>query len=373
AKTEATGNEADKEPETSAPEEEAEPATEEAKTASDQTASGNAPEELPAFGELKEEDAFLAAINKAILKNSEGMYTDGALAVPVYIPVEQNFDDPEDITAWGYFITMNFDLEGTTLMNKSGGVDSGLMHLKETDDGYEVTSMDITLTDDDLKELCDKNGFDYKKFALEQETQDQAMAAALCSYIDGFDLPIDSYQFDGWDKVMLHTYRTNLTNTAGYVWSAIYGTQFDHSALEKITGKDLTADVLDMATGICAGEDPFYLVMEEKSEGEYILTPDAVYSFQAGTLEGDEKVVDEAMKMREADKDGNYTYNSGDWGEVMPFTEVENIEIDNAGNATLTGKMGTKGEDETSNDFTIKFSKDPGAPTGCAFEELVIK
>ncbi|MCR5774440.1 MAG: peptide ABC transporter substrate-binding protein, partial [Lachnospiraceae bacterium] len=46
AKTEATGNEADKEPETSAPEEEAEPATEEAKTASDQTASGNAPEEL---------------------------------------------------------------------------------------------------------------------------------------------------------------------------------------------------------------------------------------------------------------------------------------------------------------------------------------
>ncbi len=346
-----------------------EAATEEVKAAADSTGT-----DFPEFGNA-EKDAYLSAIYNGIIEYNKDMYEDGKVAIPSYVPIEQNFDDPEDITAWGYYIIMNYDPEGTTLVEKSGGVDPGLMHLKETDDGYEVVSYETTLDDSGLEELCDKYGFDKSKFTLTQEDQDASIEASLCTYVDAYDLPIDSYQFTGWDKVMLHTYRENLKKLAGYIWSAIYGTEFDYSSLEKVTGKDLTADALDMATMICANEDPFYLVMDESDDGEMILTPDAVYSFQIDTLGGDEKAVDEAMAQREPDSEGLYAYGGGDWGDKAPFTEVENIEIDKDGNATLTGKLGTtdQGAPDTSHEFTMKFSKGDGCPTGCMFEELVIK
>ncbi|MCR4923346.1 MAG: hypothetical protein K5931_04990 [Lachnospiraceae bacterium] len=348
---------------------------EEEKTETEESASAEADKitELPAYADV-EEDPFISTVYESLLADTKDMFDGSGVSIPSYIPIDQNFDNPEDITLWGYFMVNNYDLEGSTLVNNSGGSLYGLMHLKENGDGYELISFDKAQDDNELKELCKANNFDDSKFAINDEERVASNESSLCSYVDKFDLPVDSYQDPGSDKVMLHSYRTALSNMTDYIWSAIYASQFDYSKLEKITGKDLSANVLDVATAVCAQSDPFYLVMKaDEASGSYILTPDAVLSFQSGTLNGDEKTVEEAMALREADADGCYNYVGGDWGATIPFTKLENVEIDQDGNATLTGKLGTEGEDKTSHDFTIKFSKSFDAPGGCSFEELTIK
>nr|MCR5626830.1 hypothetical protein [Lachnospiraceae bacterium] len=153
----------------------------------------------------------------------------------------------------------------------------------------------------------------------------------------------------------------------------VYGGGVDISSNSVIKGSDMNVDALDITTGVCASDDPYFLVAVEAGNGVYKLTPDGVFSFISATLAAGDSAADKAMQLREQDEEGLLVYNSGDWGEAVPFTEVEKVDIDRDGNAVVTGTLGTKGLDEMSRGFTIKYTKSPDCPFGYTFEELELK
>ena len=69
-------------------------------------------------------------------------YSQAELCIPYSYVVSTDESNPDDILVWGDFWVFNYDLSGDTLKTVSGGSHPGLMHLKKTDSGYEVTAFD---------------------------------------------------------------------------------------------------------------------------------------------------------------------------------------------------------------------------------------
>lgn len=49
--------------------------------------------------------------------------------------------DVEDIKVWGDFWVFNYDQVGDTLKCVSGGSHPGLLHIRQTEKGFEVTAL----------------------------------------------------------------------------------------------------------------------------------------------------------------------------------------------------------------------------------------
>jgi hypothetical protein len=69
-------------------------------------------------------------------------YLKGEYCVPFQTVIGVDERNSEDILVWGDFWVFNYNLVGDTLETVSGGSHPGLMHIKETDTGFEVTAFD---------------------------------------------------------------------------------------------------------------------------------------------------------------------------------------------------------------------------------------
>lgn len=69
-------------------------------------------------------------------------YAEAEIHVPLPTVVAVNESNGEDIKVWGEFWVMNFNQVGDTLKMVSGGSHTGLMHIRQTERGYEVTAFD---------------------------------------------------------------------------------------------------------------------------------------------------------------------------------------------------------------------------------------
>ena len=129
------------------------------------------------------------------------------MSVPAILVLEEDDSDPDDIKVWGIFSLFNYDVEGKTLLNLSGGDYSGLVHLKADVDSYEVTGIDLVEDGMDYSSSVnqifgEKEGL-AEKFWNSDEKQEEARADFLKMYIRDNNLDIDAYQDYGWDPVPL--------------------------------------------------------------------------------------------------------------------------------------------------------------------------
>lgn len=161
-------------------------------------------ETLPAFV-YTGEDPYFDAILDYMRKTEGESFDPSQVMIPAFILLEEDASDPEDIKVWGNFWIFNYDLEGTTLMMQSGGEAPGLIHLKKTDDGYEVTSMDRvgdgSNYDPDIerifgvkKELLDAIRYDH-------DDLDTVRADYIRMYSEESGIEITAFQDYGWDPV----------------------------------------------------------------------------------------------------------------------------------------------------------------------------
>ena len=69
-------------------------------------------------------------------------YAQADVCIPLSTVIATDESDEQDIKVWGDFWVFNYQIAGDTLKTASGGSHPGLIHMKKTDKGYEVTGFD---------------------------------------------------------------------------------------------------------------------------------------------------------------------------------------------------------------------------------------
>ncbi len=159
---------------------------------------------LPEF-RFTDGDAYLNPILD-YMKSTEGQYYDkGDVMIPNFVVLRMDASDPDDVKVWGDFSMYNYDLQGDNLFCKNGGSNPGLFHMKSTSMGYTVTAFDKV-----------GDGSDYTPDVNRIFGTDQALLEGFWNldhkaevnrlntirgYVLRNNLPVNSYQDYGWDKV----------------------------------------------------------------------------------------------------------------------------------------------------------------------------
>lgn len=136
----------------------------------------------------------------------------GETQIPAPVIVKIDDSNPQDIKVWGNFWSYNYTLNGMTLTCEGGGEMPGIMHLAKTEDGYMVIGFegvgDGSDYAKDMKALCKGHLGLYQKLLNTSDGKNEECVAIrkelIESYVNYYDLNVDSYQDYGWDPVYLN-------------------------------------------------------------------------------------------------------------------------------------------------------------------------
>ncbi len=134
-------------------------------------------------------------------------YAEGELCIPSPFVISADYGDPEDVKVWGDFWVFNYNQSGDTLKTVSGGSHPGLMHLKKTDKGMEVTSFEVVEDGAGNLESAKKIfGDHYEAFHevnSNQEKRESIRLQFIADYVKKNNLPVKMVQDYGWPAVEL--------------------------------------------------------------------------------------------------------------------------------------------------------------------------
>ena len=129
-------------------------------------------------------------------------YLEGQYCIPFQTVVAVDERNDEDILVWGDFWVFNYNLAGDTLETVSGGSHPGLMHIKQTDTGFEVTAFD-QVEDGSRYMPSAKRIFGDKYDAFQAINSDEIRrekhrAEVLAHYVKKHEIPATKYKDYGW-------------------------------------------------------------------------------------------------------------------------------------------------------------------------------
>ena len=134
-------------------------------------------------------------------------YSQGDVCIPYAYVVSTDESNPDDILVWGDFWVFNYELSGDTLKTVSGGSHPGLMHVKKTDSGYEVTGFDAVVDGAGNLESAKKifgDKFDvYQEFTGAGEKREMERLRFTADYVKKHNLSAKVLQDFGWPAVEL--------------------------------------------------------------------------------------------------------------------------------------------------------------------------
>lgn len=185
-----------------AAESEAPAAEEEAAEAGTEAAA----ETLPAY-EYPGPELFYSVLYQYLLDEYASSYPEADVSIPCPVIVYEDETDNSEIKVYGNFWIFNYDLNGETLECKSGGSYPGCIHVKNTDAGYEVTSMDVVADGsgftESAKEIFGEHYDAFMKEGEDEEYREELRAQIIANYVFDKELNITAYQDYGWDPVPL--------------------------------------------------------------------------------------------------------------------------------------------------------------------------
>lgn len=154
----------------------------------------------------KEEDDAMAAIGRYMTEIGSN-YTPGEHCIPYCLIAGTEEDNPEDIRIWGDFWVENYNQAGDTLKFVSGGSHPGCMHVKKTDDGFEVFQFDAVADGSDFT-LTAKAIFGdlydtFMALSSNDDAKKTARAESILEYAEANGLDISCYQDFGWPAVRI--------------------------------------------------------------------------------------------------------------------------------------------------------------------------
>ncbi len=154
----------------------------------------------------KKEDTPTAAIDRYMTEIGSD-YTPGDCCIPYSLIVGTEEENPEDIRIWGDFRVENYNQAGDTLKSVSGGSHPGCMHVKKTDEGFEVFRFDAVGDGSDFNPTAKAIfGDRYDAFMAihsDDDARKTAREKSILDYADANGLDISCYQDFGWPAVRI--------------------------------------------------------------------------------------------------------------------------------------------------------------------------
>ena len=172
----------------------------------DDDVSGSDESSLPAY-EYPGPEEFYYMLYKYITDEYADDYPKAQVGIPNVIIAAMDESDPEDIRVYGDFWYLNYDLNGDVLENVAGGSYPGCIHLKMTENGSEVTGMDVTEDgsgfDESAKKIFGDHYDDFMKIQSDQDEREKVRAQIIANYVAANNLNITAYKDYGQDAVTL--------------------------------------------------------------------------------------------------------------------------------------------------------------------------
>ena len=277
-------------------------------------------EEWPEFLKEKEalpeyvytgENPYIQPIWEYMKENMGKDYDAADVMLPEFILLREDDTDPEDIKVWGRFWIENYSLVGTTLMTRSGGEYPGVAHLKKTDDGFEVTSMDIVEDGSNYSASVEEIfGVDDELKAGFMESSadlDDVRVGVMNEYTKNTGIEIEAVEDYGWDPkqvVFDKEFFVEYPDLSGE-WEAE-----DGSAVMTVElPEEGSVYVLDITVTDADGKETGYHIY-----GQYEMSTNALYYFDAWTGEpGKEESMDMDAAMQgnfAVGEDNTLTWNN---------------------------------------------------------------
>lgn len=148
-----------------------------------------------------------AAIEDYLVNVIGKNYAEAEHCIPSPFIVNTDDSNKDDVLVWGDFWVFNYNQSGDTLKTVSGGSHPGLMHLKKTDKGMEVTSFEVVEDGAGNLESAKKIfGDHYEAFHevnSNQEKRESIRLHFIADYVKKHNLPVKMVQDYGWPAVAL--------------------------------------------------------------------------------------------------------------------------------------------------------------------------
>ena len=148
------------------------------------------------------ETNYFPAIDRYLTDSIGSQYAKGEHCVPIHSIVRVDERNSEDILVWGDFWVFNYNQVGDTLKCVSGGSHPGLMHIRQTEKGFEVTAFDQV--EDGSRNLPTAkkifgDKFDtFKTINSDEKNRERLRAEGLATYAKKNGLAVTLYQDYGW-------------------------------------------------------------------------------------------------------------------------------------------------------------------------------
>ena len=152
----------------------------------------------------KKETNYFPAIERYLVNEIGSKYLQGKYCVPFQTVIGVDERNSEDILVWGDFWVFNYNLVGDTLETVSGGSHPGLMHIKQTDTGFEVTAFDAV--EDGSKNTPSAKrifGDKYENFRAvnsDDKRREKHRAEVLAFYVKKNGIAATKYKDYGWPE-----------------------------------------------------------------------------------------------------------------------------------------------------------------------------
>ena len=177
------------------------------KTVKEENSVENAQTEVQAEPQVPGTVMYDAAVNDYLVNVIGKNYAEAEYCIPCPILVSTDDGNKEDVLVWGDFWVFNYDLSGDTLKTVSGGNHPGLMHLKKTANGYEVTAFDAVEDGagnlESAKRIFGDKFDSYQEISSLQEKREDMRLRLTADYVKEHGLSATMLQDYGWPAVAL--------------------------------------------------------------------------------------------------------------------------------------------------------------------------
>ena len=161
---------------------------------------------IPAY-EYPESELFYSALYGYMTDELSGDYPDCQVSIPCPVIIAEDDSDKSDIRVYGNFWIFNYDLNGEILECTSGGSYPGCIHIKDTDEGYTVTAMDVvedgSRFTDSAKEIFGEYYDTFMTDGEDENIREEIRTQIIVDYVKANKLNITAYKDYGWDPVTL--------------------------------------------------------------------------------------------------------------------------------------------------------------------------
>lgn len=166
-------------------------------------------EEAPAQTEVEvaEVATSLTAVDDYLVNEIGKNYEPTEVTIPYAFVVSIDESNPDDILVWGDFWVFNYDIAGDTLKTASGGSYPGLMHVKKTDNGFEVFGFDVVEDGagnmESAKRIFGDKYDAFWELNSNHEKREEMRLRYTADFVKKHNLPVKMLQDYGWPAVAL--------------------------------------------------------------------------------------------------------------------------------------------------------------------------